>query len=109
MPGLPHSDSSELPSDISWRSFSSAASILTLLFMTYIGSACQVAANDAAIQEESSCRSCGCHLRAKMLFCPQCGTKRADAPRPKTCAECGSKLPRDSNFCPRCGAKRPAD
>mmetsp|Transcript_9746 Transcript_9746/g.14669 ORF Transcript_9746/g.14669 Transcript_9746/m.14669 type:complete len:80 (-) Transcript_9746:99-338(-) len=79
-----------------------------MLFMTYLGSACQIAANEEAAQEETSCVGCGTQLRAKMVFCPQCGTKRADPLRPRACV-CGSKFSRDAQFCSRCGAKRPAD
>uniref|UniRef100_A0A7S1SF95 DZANK-type domain-containing protein n=1 Tax=Alexandrium catenella TaxID=2925 RepID=A0A7S1SF95_ALECA len=56
-----------------------------------------------------SCTRCGHHLRAGMLFCPNCGAKRPEEPKPKACEQCGAKLAADAMFCSRCGARRPSD
>ena len=38
-------------------------------------------------------------------FCPDCGTKKPDAPQGWTCPDCGMKNI-TFNFCPNCGKKR---
>ncbi|MCH5188315.1 MAG: SPFH domain-containing protein [Oscillospiraceae bacterium] len=51
------------------------------------------------------CAECGAKgITSK--FCPECGSKRPEAPSAWDCAACGTKGI-TSKFCPECGAKRP--
>ena len=38
-------------------------------------------------------------------YCPECGTKRPEAPAKKFCKECGKELDKNAKFCPECGTK----
>lgn len=46
-----------------------------------------------------------CHTKANGKFCPECGTKKPEAPAKKFCTNCGTEVKPDAKFCPECGTK----
>ena len=50
------------------------------------------------------CPSCG-NKGITSKFCPECGAKKPEAPEKWTCPECG-KTDITSKFCPECGTKK---
>jgi len=46
-----------------------------------------------------------CHNVVSGKFCPECGTKRPEAPAKKFCSNCGKEVKPDTKFCPECGNK----
>ncbi|MBQ3409643.1 MAG: SPFH domain-containing protein [Clostridia bacterium] len=47
----------------------------------------------------------GCHNVVSGKFCPECGTKRPEAPAKKFCSNCGKEIGSGAKFCPECGNK----
>ena len=47
----------------------------------------------------------GCHNTVSGNFCPECGTKRPEAPAKKFCTNCGKEVKDGAKFCPECGTK----
>jgi RNA polymerase subunit RPABC4/transcription elongation factor Spt4 len=54
-----------------------------------------------AAQRAPRCGQCGTMVAAGTKFCPECGTRIAQA---TTCANCGTEL-QGAKFCPECGTK----
>ena len=50
------------------------------------------------------CPNCNKNYEDDFDFCPYCGTKKPEPPKPKTCPECGFQSNKYS-FCPKCGEK----
>ena len=46
-----------------------------------------------------------CHNTVSGKFCPECGTKRPEAPAKKFCTNCGKEVKDGAKFCPECGTK----
>lgn len=46
-----------------------------------------------------------CHSVVSGKFCPECGTKRPEAPAKKFCTNCGKEVKEGTKFCPECGTK----
>lgn len=59
----------------------------------------------AAPADAWTCPQCGKQATGK--FCPECGTKKPEAPQGWTCPTCGAV--NQGKFCHECGAKKPAD
>lgn len=50
------------------------------------------------------CKQCGEEVAATHVFCPNCGSKRAQ----RAFCECGDELRSDWAYCPGCGRRTPA-
>ena len=46
-----------------------------------------------------------CHNVVNGKFCPECGTKRPEAPAKRFCSNCGKEVKEGAKFCPECGTK----
>ena len=46
-----------------------------------------------------------CHNTVNGKFCPECGTKKPEAPAKKFCTNCGKEVREGAKFCPECGTK----
>ncbi|MBR2744517.1 MAG: SPFH domain-containing protein [Clostridia bacterium] len=55
--------------------------------------------------EDNSWECPNCHTKANGKFCPECGTKKPEAPEKRVCPECGKELSPNAKFCPECGTK----
>ena len=51
--------------------------------------------------------TCSCGSKNTGRFCPNCGSKKPDAPAAWFCPECGNKNTAETRFCPECGTKKP--
>lgn len=49
--------------------------------------------------------TCGCGAVNTGKFCPECGSKKPEAPKKRFCSNCGYELNEGSKFCPECGTK----
>jgi len=56
-----------------------------------------------ATEETWICPTCNVSRTGK--FCPECGTKKPEAPSKKICPVCGKEVDEGAKFCPECGAK----
>ena len=57
-----------------------------------------------ALKDSWVCPSCG-KAGITTKFCPECGSKKPEAPKGWTCPECGTI--NRGKFCTECGAKKP--
>ncbi|MDO4740967.1 MAG: SPFH domain-containing protein [Eubacteriales bacterium] len=64
----------------------------------------QQAAQQQAAAPQADGWKCSCGATATGNFCPQCGSKKPEAPAGWKCS-CGATA--TGNFCPQCGAKKP--
>lgn len=67
--------------------------------------------------ENNICQNCGTPMSEGQMFCPNCGTRKAEQPvqpaQPEqvaqpvqnVCPNCGTQLMPGQGFCPNCGAK----
>ncbi|MEE1218872.1 MAG: SPFH domain-containing protein [Ruminococcus sp.] len=49
--------------------------------------------------------TCSCGAVNTGKFCPECGSKKPEAPKKRFCTNCGYELNATSKFCPECGTK----
>ncbi len=49
--------------------------------------------------------TCTCGAVNTGKFCPECGSKKPEAPKKRFCTNCGTELSETSKFCPECGTK----
>lgn len=49
--------------------------------------------------------TCTCGAVNTGKFCPECGSKKPEAPRKRFCANCGFEMGPNQKFCPECGTK----
>ena len=50
------------------------------------------------------CSNCGATLGDDQLFCPKCGTPKAEVKK-NVCSKCGAELQEGQEFCSKCGQK----
>ncbi len=48
---------------------------------------------------------CACGSVNTGKFCPECGSKKPEAPKKRFCTNCGAELAETAKFCPECGTK----
>ena len=49
--------------------------------------------------------TCECGAVNTGKFCPECGSKKPEAPKKRFCTNCGAELSDAAKFCPECGTK----
>lgn len=49
--------------------------------------------------------TCSCGAVNTGKFCPECGSKKPEAPKKRFCTNCGTELSGSAKFCPECGTK----
>jgi membrane protease subunit (stomatin/prohibitin family) len=49
---------------------------------------------------------CSCGAVNTGNFCPECGSKKPEAPKKRFCTNCGYELGENTKFCPECGTKQ---
>lgn len=49
--------------------------------------------------------TCTCGAVNTGKFCPECGSKKPEAPKKRFCTNCGAELGGTAKFCPECGTK----
>ncbi|MBO4219698.1 MAG: SPFH domain-containing protein [Clostridia bacterium] len=52
---------------------------------------------------------CACGKEVSGNFCPECGAKKPEPPKPAAAWKCSCGETVTGNFCPNCGAKRPPE
>ncbi len=65
--------------------------------------AAQAGAPQAPGQATVPCINCAAPISPEAKFCPECGTKQAQATR---CTNCNAELAPEAKFCPECGHKQ---